>query len=30
VFLPVFLAMLGAVLWGIFKGAAVPWELFLY
>lgn len=30
VFLPVFLAMLGAVLWGVAKGASVPWALFIY
>ena len=30
VFLPVFLAMLGAVLWGLFRGAEVPWALFSY
>ncbi len=30
VFLPVFLAMLGAVLWGLVKGAEVPWTLFVY
>jgi ABC-2 type transport system permease protein len=30
VFLPVFLAMALAVLWGVLKGAAVPWALFGY
>ncbi|MGD2119766.1 MAG: ABC transporter permease subunit [Chromatiales bacterium] len=30
VFLPVFLAMAGALLWGVLKGAAIPWNLFLY
>jgi ABC-2 type transport system permease protein len=30
VFLPVFLAMLGAVVWGVLKGAGVPWALFTY
>ncbi len=30
VFLPVFLAMLGAVIWGVAKGAQVPWVLFTY
>jgi ABC-2 type transport system permease protein len=30
VFLPVFLAMLGAVLWGLFRGGEVPWALFAY
>ncbi len=30
VFLPVFLAMLGAVLWGLFRGVDVPWALFTY
>jgi ABC-type transport system involved in multi-copper enzyme maturation permease subunit len=30
VFLPVFLAMLGAVLWGLFRGVGVPWGLFAY
>ena len=30
VFLPVFLAMLGAVVWGVTKGAQVPWVLFAY
>ncbi len=30
VFLPVFLAMLGAVIWGVLQGAAVPWILFVY
>lgn len=30
VFLPVFLAMLGAVLWGLLQGVSVPWALFFY
>ncbi len=30
VFLPVFLAMLAAVLWGLFRGGEVPWALFAY
>jgi ABC-2 type transport system permease protein len=30
VFLPVFLAMLGAVLWGLVRGVEVPWTLFAY
>jgi len=30
VFLPVFLAMLGAVVWGLLRGAEVPWALFTY
>ncbi len=30
VFLPVFLAMLGATAWGMVKGAEVPWDLLLY
>ncbi|MEN8177478.1 MAG: ABC transporter permease subunit [Pseudomonadota bacterium] len=30
VFLPVFLAMLGATSWGLVKGAEVPWDLLLY
>jgi ABC-2 type transport system permease protein len=30
VFLPVFLAMLGAALWGLFRGVGVPWDLFAY
>jgi len=30
VFLPVFLAMLGAIAWGVIKGAQVPWELLFY
>ena len=30
VFLPVFLAMVGAVIWGVVKGAEVPWGLFVY
>lgn len=30
VFLPVFLAMAGAVIWGVVQGASVPWDLFVY
>jgi ABC-2 type transport system permease protein len=30
VFLPVFLAMVGAIVWGSVKGAAVPWVLFIW
>lgn len=30
VFLPVFFALCGAVAWGAFKGAAVPWALLAY
>jgi ABC-2 type transport system permease protein len=30
VFLPVFLAMIGAILWGMIRGAAVPYELVGY
>ena len=30
VFLPVVLAMVGAVIWGAFKGGEIPWHLFLY
>lgn len=30
VFMPVFLALLAAVIWGAAKGAAVPWALFIY
>jgi len=30
VFLPVVLAMVGAVIWGAFKGGEIPWNLFLY
>ena len=30
VFLPVVLAMVGAVVWGVFKGGEIPWTLFLY
>ena len=30
VFLPVFIAMLGAALWGTFQGIDVPWDMFLY
>jgi ABC-2 type transport system permease protein len=30
IFLPVFLAMLGAALWGTAQGIDVPWSMFLY
>lgn len=30
VFLPVFLAMVGATAWGVVKGAEVPWQLLVY
>ncbi len=30
VFLPVFLAMIGAVIWGVAKGVEVPWNLLVY
>jgi ABC-2 type transport system permease protein len=30
VFLPVFLAMVGATAWGMFKGVEVPWHLLVY
>ncbi|MCG8017451.1 MAG: ABC transporter permease [Candidatus Thiodiazotropha sp. 'RUGA'] len=30
VFLPVFVAMLGATAWGLLKGVSVPWHLLLY
>lgn len=30
VFLPVFLAMVGAIIWGALKGTEIPWLLFLY
>ncbi|MEJ2592525.1 MAG: ABC transporter permease subunit [Candidatus Thiodiazotropha sp.] len=30
VFLPVFLAMLGATAWGVAKGAEVPWQMLYY
>jgi ABC-2 type transport system permease protein len=30
VFVPVFLAMVGAIVWGVLKGAQVPWTLFVY
>ncbi|MCW8907986.1 MAG: ABC transporter permease, partial [Sedimenticola sp.] len=30
VFLPVFLAMVGAVIWGTVQGVNVPWDLFVY
>jgi len=30
VFLPVFMALIGAVIWGAIKGSDVPWVIFLY
>ena len=30
VFLPVFLAMVGAIFWGVFQGADVPWDMLIY
>ncbi len=30
VFLPVLLAMTAAVVWGVIKGSAIPWDLFVY
>ena len=30
VFLPVVLAMVGAIIWGAIKGGDIPWEMFLY
>jgi len=30
VFLPVFLAMVGAIVWGVFQGAPLPWDLLIY
>ncbi|HEA26564.1 MAG TPA: ABC transporter permease [Ectothiorhodospiraceae bacterium] len=30
VFLPVFLALVGAIIWGVANGAEVPWTIFLY
>ena len=30
IFLPVFVAMFGAVLWALFKAIEVPWEMFFY
>lgn len=30
VFLPVFVAMIGALLWGVIKGADVPWAMLVY
>jgi len=30
VFLPVFMALVGAVIWGAIKGSEVPWVIFLY
>ena len=30
VFMPVFLAMIGAIIWGVVKGADLPWTMLLY
>ncbi|MCG8427195.1 MAG: ABC transporter permease [Chromatiales bacterium] len=30
VFAPVFLALVGASIWGVFKGGEIPWDLLLY
>lgn len=30
VFLPVFLALVGAIIWGVANGAEVPWTIFFY
>ncbi|MDH5573239.1 MAG: ABC transporter permease, partial [Gammaproteobacteria bacterium] len=30
VFMPVFLALVGAVIWGSIKGSEIPWAIFLY
>ncbi|MCP4285811.1 MAG: ABC transporter permease subunit [Gammaproteobacteria bacterium] len=30
VFMPVFLAMIGAIVWGIVKGADMPWTMLIY
>ncbi|GAB4346486.1 MAG: hypothetical protein Kow006_05040 [Gammaproteobacteria bacterium] len=30
IFLPVFLAMVGAIVWGLIKGAEMPWAPFVY
>ncbi|MBT3197366.1 MAG: ABC transporter permease subunit [Gammaproteobacteria bacterium] len=30
VFLPIFLAMAGAILWGLIQGMEIPWRLFFY
>ena len=30
VFLPVFLAMAGSIIWGMIQGMEIPWSLFLY
>lgn len=30
VFMPVFLAMIGAIVWGIIKGADMPWAMLIY
>ncbi|MCB1761465.1 MAG: ABC transporter permease subunit, partial [Gammaproteobacteria bacterium] len=29
-FLPVFLAMVGAIVWGVVKGADIPWDILTY
>ncbi|MCP5416073.1 MAG: ABC transporter permease subunit [Chromatiaceae bacterium] len=30
VFMPVFLAMVGAIIWGVIKGAEMPWRMMVY
>jgi ABC-2 type transport system permease protein len=30
VFLPVFLAMVGAIAWGVYQGAELPWDMLIY
>ncbi|MCB1849505.1 MAG: ABC transporter permease subunit [Gammaproteobacteria bacterium] len=30
VFMPVFLAMVGAIIWGVIKGAEMPWRMMIY
>lgn len=30
VFLPVFLAMAGAIVWGVFQGSDIPWDMLIY
>lgn len=30
VFMPVFLALVGATVWGLFKGGEIPWDLLIY
>ena len=30
VFMPVFLAMVGAIIWGVIKGADMPWAMMIY